>query len=988
MNLKELLQPKSIALGVDKDGADHKVIFLNSVFLFAGIVALGMGFYRIQNSLLLGLADFLYSSLAFGLVFYLNRHKEKVEFVSSIALIASFILFYAIYLTATYNTTRVSLFFLLVASAFFLKGSRAGLLSAAIFLTLMLAGHFLPFGYVSYSLFDVLTASLYLVAMVFVFSNYERSIQNQNAALHLTRFSVDSASDALLWMTPDSRIVDANASACKSLGYTREELLNLSLSDIDVNFKTEMWPQQFVMLQQQGSMQFESDFRKKDGSLFPVDAVANHIQLDDKDYLCAFVRDISERKLAELNLNVSEKRYRSLFETAKDAIFIMSGEFFIDCNKSALTMFHYTREQIINVQPYILSPPTQPDGRDSKSSALEKINNAINNQPQTFEWWHKRADGSVFDTEVSLDAFSIEDKTYLVAFVRDTSERKRVERELRIAATAFESQDAVMVTDEHQVILKVNYAFTRITGFSSAEAVGKTPQLLKSGRQDASFYQAMWKSLNQDRFWQGEIWNRRKNGEGYPEWLSISAICDITGKVMNYVATFADITQRKKAEEIIHNLSFYDSLTGLPNRQSLLARLKDMMLSSTRRETPGALMFINLDDFKLLNDTRGHSVGDLLLIEVAKRIRACLHLSDMVARLGSDDFVVSLDYLNKEIETAAKEANTTAERIRTAIRQPFYLNGYEYNCTACIGINLFRNHNATAEELLKNADAALFQAKEAGRDEIHFFDEDMQVALEERVLMQSFLRKAIPEQLKLYYQPQVDHDGNIFGAETLIRWSHPEKGEIPPSIFIPLAEESGLILLIGRWTLVTACKQLKAWENNQNTRHLTLAVNVSAHQFQQLDFVDQVLEVLSQTKADPSRLKLELTESMLVQNVETIIKKMNTLKAIGVTFSLDDFGTGFSSLSYLKRLPLCQLKIDQSFIRDLFTDPSDAAIVRTIVTLGQSLGLSVIAEGVETEAQRNTLAINGCLNYQGYLFGKAVPLADFEKLLVKTQKTV
>jgi len=399
MNLKQLLQSDPIALGVDKDSTGHKIVFLNSVFLFAGVVALGMGFYRIQSNLMLGVADFLYSALAFGLIFYLNQHKEKVGFVSSIALIASFILFYAIYLIATYNSSRISLFFLLVASAFFLKGRRAGVLSAGIVLAFILAEHFLPFEHAGYSHLDVLTASLYLMALVFVFNNYEMSMEKWNAALHLTRFSVESASDALLWMTPDSRIVDANASACKSLGYTREELLNLSLSDIDVNFKTEMWPQQFVMLQQQSSMQFESDFRKKDGSLFPVDAVANHIQLDGKDYLCAFVRDITERRIAESNLNVSERRYRSLFETAKDAIFIMSGEFFIDCNQSALTMFRCTREQIINVQPFIFSPPTQPDGRDSESAALEKIYNAINEQPQTFEWSHKRADNSVFDAE-------------------------------------------------------------------------------------------------------------------------------------------------------------------------------------------------------------------------------------------------------------------------------------------------------------------------------------------------------------------------------------------------------------------------------------------------------------------------------------------------------------------------------------------------------------------------------------------------------------
>lgn len=363
-------------------------------------------------------------------------------------------------------------------------------------------------------------------------------------------------------------------------------------------------------------------------------------------------------------------------------------------------------------------------------------------------------------------------------------------------------------------------------------------------------------------------------------------------------------------------------------------------------------------------------------------VLACI-IDDTVARLGGDDFVVALDSLSTETEAAAKEAEGVAERIRKAIKQPFDLNGFEYNSTACIGISLFRNHETTIEELLKHADAAMFQAKQAGRDKIHFFDADMQVALEERVLLQSFLRKAIPEQLRLYYQPQVDHDGNIFGAEALVRWDHPGKGTIAPDVFIPLAEESGLILLIGRWALVTACMQLKAWEGDQATRHLVIAVNVSARQFQQADFVDQVLEVLSQTEADPSRLKLELTESMLVDNVEATIIKMNALKAKGVSFSLDDFGTGFSSLSYLKRLPLHQLKIDQSFVRDLFIDPNDAAIVRTVVTLGQSLGLEVIAEGVETEEQRNALAVNGCHNYQGYFFGKPMLVSEFEALLVK-----
>lgn len=570
-----------------------------------------------------------------------------------------------------------------------------------------------------------------------------------------------------------------------------------------------------------------------------------------------------------------------------------------------------------------------------------------------------------------------------IMIARDITERVLADHELRIAATAFESQDAMFVTDENQAILRVNNAFTTITGYSLEDVIGQTPGLIQSQRQDTTLYEAVWERLKQDHFWQGEIWNRRKNGEDYPERLSVTSVRDGTGRVTNYIGLFSDISNIKQAEDRIHSLAFYDTLTGLPNRQLLQERLKQLLSPDRGKNFQGAILFINLDDLKSLNDTRGHDSGDLLLIEIAKRIKTCVYPADIVARMGGDEFVVVLDHLDVKLEEAAKQAEEVAQRIRHVINRPVDLSGYEYHCTACIGISLFRDHEVTQEELLKHADSALYQAKHAGRDKIHFFDIGMQAALEHRVQLLSMLHNAIPDQLVLYYQLQADKQGKIFGAEVLIRWMHPEKGIISPLDFIPLAEESGLILPIGRWVLEAACTQIKSWELIPQTRDLQLSVNVSAMQFHQPDFVDQVQEVLALTGANPTRLKLELTESMLLENIEDIIGKMNALKEQGVSFSLDDFGTGYSSLSFLKRLPLDQLKIDKSFVQHLLTDANDAAIVRAVITLGQSLGLGVIAEGVETEEQCNFLAVHGCHFYQGYWFGKPVPLTDFEDLLKK-----
>ncbi|MCX7172216.1 MAG: EAL domain-containing protein, partial [Proteobacteria bacterium] len=558
----------------------------------------------------------------------------------------------------------------------------------------------------------------------------------------------------------------------------------------------------------------------------------------------------------------------------------------------------------------------------------------------------------------------------------------RAEQQLRIAATAFEAQDGIIVTDLDLVILRVNRAFTEITGYTAEDAIGKTTRLLKSGRHDQAFYAQMWENLLSLGSWQGEIWNKRKDGTVYPGWLTITAVTGDTGATAHYVATMTDITARKVAEDEIKHLAFYDSLTNLPNRRLLHDRLQQALASSARNGREGALLFIDLDNFKNLNDSLGHDKGDLLLQQVALRLSTCIREGDTVARLGGDEFVVMLEDLSDKAREAATQSEIVGEKILATLNQMYQLAGHEHHSTPSIGVTLFSKHTNSVDELLKRADLAMYQAKAAGRNTLRFYDPETQAMINSRVSLEASLREGLQEhQFVLYYQPQVKQDGALTGAECLIRWQHPHRGIVTPGEFILLAEETGLILSLGHWVLETACAQLVAWAGRTETASLTLAVNVSARQFHHPDFVEQIQKILDQTGANPHRLKLELTESMLVRDIEDIIEKMTALKSIGVGFSLDDFGTGYSSLSYLKRLPLDQLKIDRSFVRDVTTDINDAAIAKTIIALGQTMALSVIAEGVETEEQRDFLFKQGCFVYQGYLFSRPLPLQEFEKHL-------
>lgn len=586
------------------------------------------------------------------------------------------------------------------------------------------------------------------------------------------------------------------------------------------------------------------------------------------------------------------------------------------------------------------------------------------------------------------------------------------EYDFRILAAAFESQEGILVTDANYIILRANKSFCRSTGYRDDEIIGKAANIFKSERQNRQFYISMCETIQRDNYWQGEIWNKRKNGAIYPEWLCITAITNPEGEITNYVGTFTDISQRKADEERIKDLAYYDPLTKLPNRTLLFDRLSFALNTSHRNRTYGALMFIDLDNFQTLNDTLGHDKGDQLLIEVGLLLQSCVREVDTVARLGGDEFVIMLESLDEQEFEAAIQAYAVAEKIRNSLAKFYRLKttvGHagslpaatlppslavedelqsfvEHYSTGSIGFVLFLGHETSSEELLKRADLAMYQAKQAGRNVIRAFVPEMQESLNLRASLEADLRNALDRnELSLHYQVQVDVTGKPVGAEALIRWNQPERGMISPAEFIPLAEETGLILPIGHWILKQGCNTLAEWAKYPEARELKLAVNISSLQLGQADFVEQMLTILAETGANPALLKLEITESVTLGNVEDTIEKMHAVIDLGVSFSMDDFGTGYSSLSYLQKLPLEQLKIDQSFVKNMAFNNHDSAIVRTILALGKNLELNIIAEGVETEVQREYLAGYGCLVFQGYLFGRTVPADQFIQNLLSGQ---
>ncbi|MGQ4880090.1 putative bifunctional diguanylate cyclase/phosphodiesterase [Billgrantia sp. LNSP4103-1] len=554
--------------------------------------------------------------------------------------------------------------------------------------------------------------------------------------------------------------------------------------------------------------------------------------------------------------------------------------------------------------------------------------------------------------------------------------------ELQIAALAFDTHLGMFITDAGGAIRKVNATFERITGYTTGEVLGKNPRILNSGRHDADFYRSMWDSIREHGSWQGEVWNRRKNGDTYPQWVTISAVRDKTGHVSSYVATLSDISVRRAAEQEAHRLAFYDPLTGLPNRRMLIDRLTQAMQSADSHERQGVLMFVDLDGFKQVNDTLGHQAGDELLRIMAGRIGEASRDIQLVARLGGDEFVILAERLGETIMAASQQAERIAIRLLAMLAEPCRLGERRHLLSGSIGVTLLNDGAEDAEACLQQAEMAMYQAKQAGRNTWRFFDPSMQAEAMRRAILESDLRQAVRrDELQLYCQVQVDRQGEVTGVEALLRWQHPEYGMVTPYDFIAIAEESYLIISIGEWVLETACRQLVEWANRSQTADLSIAVNISPMQFQQPDFVDRLGTILERTGADPTRLKLELTENLFMEQPDAVRDTMQCLKALGVRFALDDFGTGYSSLSYLNRLPLDQLKIDQSFVRPLFEDSANAVICASIIDLGRNLGLEVIAEGVESREHRDWLEHQGCHAFQGYLFGRPLPAGELREQL-------
>jgi diguanylate cyclase (GGDEF)-like protein/PAS domain S-box-containing protein len=566
----------------------------------------------------------------------------------------------------------------------------------------------------------------------------------------------------------------------------------------------------------------------------------------------------------------------------------------------------------------------------------------------------------------------------VVTTIADITARREDEEQLRLALTVFRnSVEAIIVTDAQERILSVNRAFSEVTGYSAEDAIGKTPRMLQSGHHDHGFYAAMWRDIQENGFWQGEVYDQRKNGTFYPSALSISVVRDKQERITHYVAVFSDITERKASEARIAYLAQHDPLTGLPNRTLLQDRLDQALAGAVRHNSRIALLFLDLDRFKTINDSLGHMIGDRLLQGVALRLSACTRDTDTISRQGGDEFLIVLTDVD-----GPDDAARVAEKILDQLHPPFDIDGQLLATSFSIGIALYPEDGTCADSLMKNADTAMYHAKECGRNTYRFFDEVMNVNALERLHMENALRQALEQQeFSLYYQPQVNlASGRIIGVEALLRWFNGSLGGVSPGCFIPLAEECGLIVPIGRWVLHQACQQAMQWQK-QGFAPIPVAVNISALQFRRADMVTTVREALDASGLAPQLLELELTESLLMQSGPEVERTLAGLKALGVRMSIDDFGTGYSSLAYLKRFPVDCLKIDQSFVRDLIDDPDDAAIVRAVIQLGRSLRLEVIAEGTETPEQLDILRAEGCSAAQGFVFSPPLPAEALNDLL-------
>ncbi|RZT75783.1 PAS domain S-box-containing protein/diguanylate cyclase (GGDEF)-like protein [Azospira oryzae] len=698
--------------------------------------------------------------------------------------------------------------------------------------------------------------------------------------------------------------------------------------------------------------------------------------LFDDGQLTGFITtytDISESKRNEQALRNQNAILQNILENLPDGVSLYDPEQrMIACNERFRTLLdlpdtlfaqgYPTLEDMVrfNARRGEYGPGDEERRTRGVLRALQRPNNTA--------VLRERPDGTVLE----IRQVNLGDGSTIIIYT-DITARHRAEAELKLAEKVFaNSPEAIMICDQGNRIISVNRAFCDITGYAQEEVLGQDPRMLASGRHDKDFYRQMWEILRDTGAWAGEIWDRRKNGEIYPKWMTINAVHDTqSGALTHYITLFSDITERKETEARIHHLAHHDPLTGLPNRFTLEARLEQSLADARRHGHKVAVMFMDLDRFKTINDSLGHAVGDSLLMEIAHRLRSAVRESDTVARLGGDEFVVVLP----DVE-GANDAAHVAGKIIEDVARSLRVGAHELHTSASIGISLYPDDGETVPTVMQNADTAMYHAKAIGRNNFQFFASAMNRAATERLELERKLRQAmVNDELELHFQPQFALAADrVTGVEALLRWRHPEDGLIPPDRFIPIAEETGLIVGIGDWVLQAACRQLKAWLD-QGLPPLRMAVNLSTRQLKEKDFPSRVAAILQETGLPAVLLELEITESGVMERPEEAITTLQALNDMGVTLAIDDFGTGYSSLSYLKLFPIDRLKIDRSFVRDIERDPDDAAIARGTIALAHSLGLEVVAEGVETSAQLDMLAADGCDEVQGYFFSRPLPLA-------------
>jgi diguanylate cyclase (GGDEF)-like protein/PAS domain S-box-containing protein len=761
-----------------------------------------------------------------------------------------------------------------------------------------------------------------------------------------------------------------NQRAAEMFGYTAEELIGqraeiLSVSDAAYR---ELAIGAIDCLKTNQTFHYECEMRRRDGSHIWVKFSARGIEKGRPEMGAIWIaEDVTEQRALQQERQRALMEVNGILNTAVFGVALLRHRKIDRCNRRMEELFGFAEGEMAGRSTrvwYADDQTWQFVGKDvyPEMAAGREVFR---------EFWFQRQDGSKFWGRLAGRAFDPGNPfAGSVWIIEDLTVEKAAREQLQLARKIFEvNSEAIMVTDAENCIVQVNAAFEKITGYEASEVMGRDPKLLGSGRHDGVFFKNMWQALLDRGHWTGEIWDKRKDGSEYPKWVRVDTIRDAGGCISHYVTVFSDISERKANEERIRHLAQHDALTGLPNRFTLAAHLEHALVRAERSGEKVGLMFIDLDNFKTINDTLGHHIGDRLLCEVAKRISRAVRKSDIVARIGGDEFVVVLESTKVE-----SDEGLVAQKIIDQLAEAVTIDGNVLHTTPSIGLAIFPDDGDSAEVLMKNADVAMYHAKSAGRNNYQFYTEHMNHAAAIRAQMEGRLRAALSgDEFLLHFQPQINlATGKVSGIEALIRWQSPELGLVSPANFIPLAEEVGLIVPISAWVLENACKTAKSW-CDQGIPFECMSVNISPQEFRQRNFPEIVAAVLQKTGLPAARLELEITESTLMDSADTTVEMLLRLKALGVTLAIDDFGTGYSSLGYLKRFPIDRLKIDRSFVRDLETDASDAAISTAVIALAHSLGLQVVAEGVETEGQADFLLQRGCDSVQGYLFSRPVP---------------